>query len=95
VSNCYSLQAVNSFLFEMGLTFDQLLARPVLVDQILSYHTIPGATITNLYSKNSADGNKDLISSSADQPTVMATGVWWFGDVHKAHFLTVPTRFSS
>jgi hypothetical protein len=68
------LQAVNSFLFEMGLTFDQLLARPVLVDQILSYHTIPGATITNLYSKNAADGNKDLISSNAERPTFIATG---------------------
>ena len=69
------LQAVNSFLFEMGLSFDQLLSRPVLVDQILSYHTIPGATITNMYSKNSGDGNKDLISSNEEQPTVMATGM--------------------
>jgi hypothetical protein len=78
LSFCAPLQAVNSFLYEMGLTFEQLLARPVLVDLILSYHTIPGATITNWYSKNSADGNKDLISSSAEQPTVMATGVCSF-----------------
>lgn len=67
-------RAVNTFLFEMGLSFDQLLARPVLVDQILSYHTIPGASITNMYSKNSGDGNKDLISNNEQQPTVMATG---------------------
>jgi hypothetical protein len=62
-------QAVNSFLYEMGLTFDQLLARPVLVDQILSYHTIPGATITNFYA------DKSLISSNAERPSVFATGV--------------------
>jgi hypothetical protein len=31
-------QAVNAFLIEMGLTLDQLLARPVLVDAIVSYH---------------------------------------------------------
>jgi hypothetical protein len=53
----------------MGLSFDQLLARPVLVDQILSYHTIPGATITNFYA------DKNLISSNAERPSVFATGV--------------------
>lgn len=60
------------FLTEMGLTFDELLARPVLVDQIVSYHLVPGATIKNFYVKKS--DSKDLISSNAAEPTTIFTG---------------------
>lgn len=65
-------RAIDAFLYEMGLTFDELLSRPVLVDQIISYHLIPGISIEDFYLKG--DGNKDIISSNPDQPSTLVTG---------------------
>ncbi|WIA19727.1 hypothetical protein OEZ85_005653 [Tetradesmus obliquus] len=76
-------RAVNAFLKEMGLSIEQLLARPVLVDALVSYHMIPGIAISSFYNKNKYEGNKDLISSNADSPTVFATAD--VNDVIKAY----------
>lgn len=55
-------QAVKAFLADMGISFDQLLGRPILVDLILAYHFVPGVTITSFYEQNKADESKPLIS---------------------------------
>jgi hypothetical protein len=46
---------------------------------------VPGIAITNFYAKNKFDGNKDLISSNAEDPTVFATG---YIDVFQAYCLS-------
>lgn len=60
-------QAINAFLKEMGLTADELLARPQLVDAILSYHFIPGVTLKDF-------SNPD-ITTNANEPSILKTGV--------------------
>eukprot|EP00775_Hariotina_reticulata_P013030 gene13030-13159_t len=67
-------QAVDVFLYEMGLTFDELLARPVLVDQILSYHLIPGITVQDWYSRKTYASEDGFLSSNRDKPTTFTTG---------------------
>lgn len=67
-------RAVENFLDGMGLTFQELLARPVLVDSILSYHLVPGVSVEDFFINNKYDGNKELISSNPEQPTEVLTG---------------------
>jgi hypothetical protein len=56
------MQAIKAFLANMGINFDQLLGRPILVDLILAYHFVPGVTVTSFYEQNKADESKPLIS---------------------------------
>ncbi|KAF8059748.1 hypothetical protein HT031_005156 [Scenedesmus sp. PABB004] len=69
-------QAVSSFLFEMGLTFDDLLApgRRVLVDALLSYHLVPGVAITDWRRADPRQPGRPLISGDPAAPTQMTTG---------------------
>lgn len=40
------LQAIQDFAASMGLSLEELRARPGLVDTLLSYHVIPGRKLT-------------------------------------------------
>lgn len=64
-----SNRAIDLFLSNMqGMTFQQLLDRPVLVDEIVAYSFVPGVAITNSKAAN------EFISRDDNKPTLAATG---------------------
>lgn len=63
-----SNRAIQRFLADMsGMTFDELKARPQLVDAVVSMHFVPGVTITD-----SAKAQA-FVSSDPQKPTTLAT----------------------
>lgn len=66
-------RAMNAFLSEMGLTADELLARPQLVDAILAYHFAPGVALKDFALKD-PKGGRELISTNAQEPSILKTG---------------------
>jgi len=65
-------RAMNAFLKEMGMTAQELLARPQLVDAILSYHFVPGVTLKD-FTLTDKD-KKEVISKDAKTPSILKTG---------------------
>lgn len=59
--------AIKAFLSEMGLTVDEVKARPALLDLIVSYHFVPGVRITD--SKIA----EEKIGSDAAKPATLVT----------------------
>jgi uncharacterized surface protein with fasciclin (FAS1) repeats len=66
-------RAVKQFLGDMGMTSEELLARPQLVDSILSYHFVPGVSLRD-FAVKVTNGQESLISSNEKEPSLLRTG---------------------